>query len=291
MSKAILTADIHIRETQPICRLDDFAGKTQWDDLAHLCKLQSQYDCPVFNAGDLFDHWKNTNWLITKVIEYLPDSFFTVYGDHDQPGKNMELIGKSSIETLRVAGRLEVIDEGNWRDTVHDGFRYSKRNVAVMHRFAWDGKEVPWPGCEESTAQQILDEYPQFDLIVTGDHHKGFVHRGSDGRLLVNPGCFNIQDAKYIGYKPRVYLWESEDNSVETIYLPVLGEYSREHRDREKENEQKLNAIVERIREDIEEAFDSDDDEVSDTLKRYFQKHKTQQITQQIIYKALEEIK
>jgi N-acetylmuramoyl-L-alanine amidase len=42
-------------------------------------KLQEKHQCPVFHAGDLFDYWKPSPWLISKAIEHLPDKFYTIY--------------------------------------------------------------------------------------------------------------------------------------------------------------------------------------------------------------------
>jgi hypothetical protein len=43
---AILTADWHLRDTQPICRTDDF-WESQWIKANYIMELQRKYGCPV----------------------------------------------------------------------------------------------------------------------------------------------------------------------------------------------------------------------------------------------------
>ena len=55
---AIITADIHLRETSPQCRTDDY-WKAQEDKIEFLKELQHKHhDCPILDGGDLFDQWK-----------------------------------------------------------------------------------------------------------------------------------------------------------------------------------------------------------------------------------------
>ena len=49
---AILTADWHLRESQPECRLDNF-WETQWNSMDWLKELQQEHDYPVIIEGVL----------------------------------------------------------------------------------------------------------------------------------------------------------------------------------------------------------------------------------------------
>ena len=46
---AILTADWHLRDDQPICRTDDF-WSTQWRKVNAVTELQTRHGCPVIHA-------------------------------------------------------------------------------------------------------------------------------------------------------------------------------------------------------------------------------------------------
>ena len=106
---AILVSDTHIRESIPKCRLDNFVTKTQWEKLDFLSELQEKYNVPIINAGDLFHRAKNNNWLITETINHFPKNFYSIYGDHDFLYKTEKNVYQSSIETLRVAGKINII--------------------------------------------------------------------------------------------------------------------------------------------------------------------------------------
>ncbi|MFW6272460.1 MAG: metallophosphoesterase family protein, partial [bacterium] len=211
---AILTSDWHLRETKPRCRTDNF-WETQWKKVNSIWKIQTEWedDIKLFHAGDLFHHWKPSPWLISMTMKHLPENFYTVFGQHDLPNHNMSLSEKSGVMTLAVAGWIKLIEEGSWKEGLRNSIplKLNGRNIAILHQFVWGGKKIPWPGCSELTAEQMLDKYPQFDLIVTGDHHKPFTYE-KDGRLLVNPGPLTRQKADET-FNPRVYLWYSNTNT------------------------------------------------------------------------------
>ncbi len=159
----------------------------------------------------------------------------------------------------------------------------SSRGVAVWHHFVWDGKELPWPGCEEMTAKKVLKKYPQYDLIVTGDHHKPFVCE-YEGRLLVNPGCLTRQVADYTDHKPRVYLWYADTNTVEPYYLTAQeGAVSREHIEVKEERDKRIDAFVSRLSDEWEVGLSFEEN-----LKRFISSNQLRKSVVDLIYKALE---
>ena len=105
MKKAdgILCGDLHLTEDTPICRTDNFQ-EAQWRKLTFIKQLQEEHDCPVLCAGDLLDFWKPSPFLLSKIIEHLPKQFYTVLGNHDLPQHSLELLEKSGIYTLQMAG-------------------------------------------------------------------------------------------------------------------------------------------------------------------------------------------
>ena len=88
----IITSDWHLRETNPICRLDDFVEETQWKKVNFISDLQKKYGCPVVHAGDLFDKWKPSPELLTKTMQHIPNDFHTIYGQHDLPNHNLHFL-------------------------------------------------------------------------------------------------------------------------------------------------------------------------------------------------------
>ena len=286
----ILTSDWHLREDTPVCRTDDF-WEAQWNKVDQISKLQKKYDCPVIHAGDLFHHWKPSPWLLSTTISMIPDSFHTVFGQHDLPQHNLDLDHKSGINVLRQAGKIVVLNGGSWgQEPGHNYIQGGKPsyNVSVWHKFIWDGKNLPWPGCDGLTAKQVLKKYPEFDLIVTGDHHKPFAEyyvRKKKHRVLVNPGCLTRQASDYAEHRPRVYLWEAESNTVEPVYLKIKkGVVSRDHIEKKEQLDKRIEAFIGRLSSDWETVTSFEEN-----LKRFFASNWVRKSVSNLIYKAIDE--
>lgn len=287
----ILCADLHRRETQPECRLDDFVEDFQWQQLRELSELQAKYDCPVICSGDLLDHWDTSPWFLTKMIKHLPANFYTIFGQHEFPNHSYEHRNRSGLTTLHEDRTLDILPGLHWGQketpqdyTLSDSFGIK---LLVMHKFVWDGKNWPWPSCNQMTAEQVLDQYPDYNLIVTGDYHKGFTFK-RDGQLLVNPGCFSIQAADYKDYRPRVYLWNAENNEVEPYYMTEnFHDITTEYIDHKKARDEKLEQLVEGVKKDWQKQFGEYASDPEKILERFFMEAETDPEIQQIIYKSL----
>ena len=303
---AILCADIHLMESNPVCRLDDFINEAQWKKMQWLKDLQAKYHCPVLNAGDLFDHWKPSPELLAKAIQYIPKRFASICGQHDLPQHSLDLIHKSGIYVLKQAGKVELFEEGSWGkeptgdittffdlnnlayykqgdDDTQPPKNIPSRNIFIWHTHVYQGK-LPWPDCPSPSALKVLKKYPQFDLILTGDNHKPFVE-SYEGRLLVNPGSLFRTTADQITHEPRVYLWYAETNTVEPVYVPIeAGVISREHLEKAKERNDRIEAFISRLDNDWDAAIGFEEN-----LKRFLQKNEIRQSVKDIINKCLEE--
>lgn len=276
----ILTSDWHLREDIPICRVDNF-WDAQWDKVRQISDLQNKYNCPVYHAGDLFHHWKPSPYLITETIQNLPSAFYTVCGQHDLPQHNLDLFYKTGVATLSWADVVNVIEDGSWGE--EPGTPPGEPDVRIWHRFVWDGKKIPWPGCDEMTALEVLKKYPEAKLIVTGDHHKSFV-QAYKGRVLVNPGCLTRQASDYVDHKPRVYLWDQENNEVEAYFLEV-GEdvVSRDHILIKEARDKRIEAFVSKLNSDLEL-----DISFEENLDRFIKSNRLRKNVVDVVYKAIE---
>lgn len=280
----ILGGDFHLLETNPICRLDNLV-ETQWEKMQFIKDLQKEHGCPVLHSGDFFNRWKPSPWLLSKSIEFLPDKFYSVYGNHDLPQHSMELSGLCGLTTLEKAGKLTVFPFGHWKDNPsnHDlSFTVNGRNVFVWHKTVFTIKEQ-WMNGDASSAKRLLKKYPQFDLIVTGDNHIPFTEEYK-GRLLVNPGSLFRLTAGQIDYKPRVYLWYSKTNTVEPVYIPIKKNViSKEHLEITEQRDKRIEEFVSSLNNDWDGGVSFEDN-----LKMFEQKNKVRQSVIEIVYKAIE---
>ena len=269
---AILTADIELRAFAPSCRLDDH-WTAQERKIAWLRDLAKEHDCPILDAGDLFDKRYKSNpshELIRWAGYNLPHPFLTTPGNHDLPGKSYDNYNNSAMAVLEMAGRLthyqggyllysDLFSEGihlagfQWGQEIkqNDGrFKIEAKTIALVHAMVYEEFE-PFPGCVGYSAKEVMELLPDFDLIVTGHNHQTFT-RESNGRILVNPGSLMRNDADQIDFKPSVFLWYAEDNSIERVFVPIeSGVISREHIDVKKEKETRLDAFVEKLGEQV----------------------------------------
>ena len=282
----ILCSDMHLREDTPTCFTGDFQ-KEQWAAVDCITLAQMQYNCPVIHAGDLFHHWKPSPWLLSMAIQHLPKVFYTIYGQHDLPQHNTELMSKSGIHTLNWAGALNVLTTCHYGEVPNEASIYwppnrePKVKILVWHHLTYLSK--PFPRATGGMAEGILRKYPQFDLIVTGDNHTSFTVE-YEGRRLVNPGNLTRQSAAQIDFKPSVWLWYAEDNSVQQVFLPIQeGVISREHLEHTEERDNRIDAFVGSLNNDWQAKMSFEDN-----LDEHFAVNNTRESVKIIIYKAIE---
>lgn len=285
----ILCSDFHLREDQPICRTDDF-WEAQWKDVDFISDLQKKYNCPVIHAGDLFDFWKPSPYLLSEAMHHLPKEFYTIYGQHDLPQHSLELAYKCGINTLLNAGKLTLLPGIHWGQDPKTESDLFGEKILIWHVFNYQGKP-PWPGCISSTASKLLNAFPQYDLIVTGDNHKSFVERMQDGvingkerfRLLVNPGSLNRQEADDIDNEPRIYLWYADTNTVESVYIPLEPNViSREHIELKEERDARIEAFISRLDGNWEASLSFEQN-----LEQFEKTNSVRKSVMDIVYKAI----
>ena len=297
---AILTADWHLRDNVPICRGDEFEP-AQWAKVNFVKHLQKTHYCPVIHAGDLFNHWRPSPYLLGKAIEHLPDEFYTIYGNHDLPQHNFEERSKSGIHVLERAGQLSVLGKsveyfefpvGARKMSVIEGVHWGytpvgiegdfHRKILVYHIMTYQGKK-PWPGITDPRAGGILRKYPEYDLILTGHNHKAFVET-CQSRLLVNPGSLTRQDADQIDFQPRVYLYYADTNTCEPCFLPCKSNaVNRSHIDRSSERDDRIDAFISKLGGNYDAGLD-----FGANLERFFKTNNIDKEVEQKVYKAIE---
>jgi len=250
---AILTSDWHMmeKERNPPCRTDNHF-KAQMKKVKEIYKLQKKYDCQVLNAGDIFEHWKGSPELINNCLRNFPKKMKVVAGQHDLPQHSMDLLNKSSFESLRLGGAFQMIwNGGSWgADLAKIVAEYWKnRKIIVAHMLIWKDQE-PYPGCIEPRVNQVFKMFPDADLILTGDNHQTFTARKGK-QLLVNPGSLTRHKADQINHKPCVFLWNASKNSVKKHYLKIKKDViSRDHIDEINEKEERGKAFISSLNND-----------------------------------------
>jgi len=293
---AILTADIHLSESTPVSRTDNYQ-EAQRKKLSFLCELQAKHDCPVLDAGDIFNHWKASPWLLSQAYQWLPDKMITIPGNHDLPEHSMKQYEKSALAFLEAIEKIEVLD-GLWETGLFFiigcayGF-YDKgswnfepfmdRHILIIHEMVWPNNNPPWPGVEGYPAKQILEDNPEFDLILCGHNHTAFTEEYK-GRLLVNPGSMMRISADKADYKPRCFLYYADTNTVEPAFYPIEPNvHDTSHLDQVKNRDKRVSAYIERMNMEWEAGLS-----FQGNLEAFFQKNKTPAKVKELIYSTME---
>jgi predicted phosphodiesterase len=278
----IITADLHLRETKPICRTDDFFI-TQLDKLDFLKALQREYDIPIYCSGDILDSWNISPSFISSLIDFMP-KITTVWGNHDLPYHNLKNKEKSALWTLYKAGKVDFFKDGHWNQDLNDcsGIEINDRKILFTHIMTWKNKK-PFPQCNDLSTKNLLLKYDDFDCIVTGHNHQQFKDE-LDDRILINPGSFTIQSIAEL-HKPAVWLYYSETNTVKSIYLPFDESNITEiHKIKKENKENRLNAFIEKIGNDWEINLD-----FKKTISNIINKQNIDKRVEEIIMEGMED--
>jgi predicted phosphodiesterase len=299
LSKAdfLFLSDLHLRETTPECRTDDFFA-AQTRKLQYIKQLQINHSCPVLIAGDIFHHWKNSPYLLSWAIENLPDYIICIPGQHDLSSHNLDLLDKSSLFVLQKAKKACILMEGGYLDIGNDihvtGFPYGTKSigtereegitkVAMIHELTYSQK-LPYPGCEIDNAGKLLKRLKGWDLVICGDNHLQFTATIGN-RTLISPGSMMRQTADQADFQPQVYAYYKSTNTITPIEIPIEeGVISREHIDRKQQRDGRIDAFVSRLNSEWEGAVSFEEN-----LERMMVENKTKDRVKQIIYSSLED--
>lgn len=296
---AIFVSDMHLRENQPECRTDDFI-EAQTMKLNWLSELQEKHDCPVLVAGDLFDKWKPSPWLLGYALRNLPDGILAIPGQHDLPAHNLEHIDKSGVEVLASAGKITLLEPARklfartdnftvkgfpWGIELENTKRTSELKIALVHKLIYLPKQLPFPEADKvgSSVRGMAKELSGFDIIVTGDNHQTIFEKVGE-TTVVNCGSFMRTTAAQIDHKPSVFLL-CEDKEVKQVFVPCgKNVVSREHLEKAADKEDRITAFAERLSERIELGLS-----FTDNVRNYIAKNKIAKSITSIVWRCVNE--
>jgi len=272
----ILTSDLHLTDKIPVSRTDNYS-LSQKKKLRFLSELSEQNgNCPILCAGDVFDYWKASPWLIREAYLNLPRPFVCIPGQHDLPGHSLSEFDRSALAVLRAVEEREQGDQSLHVLFSHKGFshentlvlgipfgqleevsskkkifsslRECKRRILLIHELTWPDKRPSWDS-SGWTAEELIDKFGEyFDLIVTGDNHMSFV-RQKGNCILVNPGSMARITADQVDHQPKCYLYYADTNEVKAVPFPIEKDvFNTEHLTRKKEKDQRIAAYIEKLK-------------------------------------------
>lgn len=301
---AIFGADFHIRETTPENRMDDFIS-AQWKKLSFIQKLCFDNECPLLIAGDLFDHWKASPYLLSKCIELLPDVIM-IPGQHDMQNHTLENELKTAYNVLKKTGAIKPLTGGRslniGRSTAVFGYAYGEdslvinktsektikktknhRKIVMLHTLVCEAKQ-PWKDAGAYVSKNLLSKI-NADVILTGDNHQQFVIK-KEGKILINPGSIMRTSIDQKNFEPAVFGWKAEDNSVHKIPLPIEKDvfYIVGNKEKKDDRDKRMIAYITRAKKSFELSFS-----IIQNMKSFLKKNKTSESIKKYIWEAFDE--
>ena len=286
MIKLIACADIHLRDSVPLSRIDDY-WKAQEKKFEFLINTAVQHNCDIYCAGDLFHKAKSSSyleaWAINKLkrLKGTDSNFIVIPGQHDIPNHNIDMIKHSSIWVLQQAEVINLC-------TTYYGkpFVFEDQHIMMIHDMIHKDKPIH-PDIKSAKAINLLKKYPDVKLIISGDNHQPFVETSKQNWYLINCGSMMRMTADQINYKPKFYYVVINNYSVIIKEIPYLIEkdvMNIDHIDKQKERDSRIETFVNRINDDyeIELSFEKN-------LEKFLNKNKVRKGVQEKCWEAVNE--
>lgn len=280
--KYVMYGDLHFRSTVPEARLDDYLStqdkllqwlREEFRDYVHIC------------SGDVFHLARERSEPLTFAYEMLDKvpEMYGVWGNHDLLYHSEDMKHKTTLGILEKFGKfhslpnekpIEFAREDYFGPVRIWGFHYGQEiehrrrsvgnprgiNIAVYHGMVLDEKSAHVKG---KMGSDILREFSEYDIILTGDNHKQFVI-ADESRVLINPGSLKRDNADQVDHTPFVFTYDSETNKVDKVPVPIDDDIlDREHIEVKEQRDERLEKLSERFKEAKDITLDFYDNVVS----------------------------
>ena len=253
MAKYIVSADWHLRDDRPLCRKDiDWLGQ-QEDDLTFIVKEANKRDAELIIAGDVYDVPRVSPSVSNMLVRVLSKAIVPIHiiaGNHSLQYHNQENLMNSSIGALSLLENLgiryyECVD--NSEDGIFEHAVQISDDITIIHTLTFPNKDsVPF-GAKAQAPEDLFKKYPT-KYLITGDYHRNFLASEND-RLLINPGCINIQTADMLDYQPVIYYLDTDTGFVNVISIPINREVLTDnHLTEKKERDNRITSFIETVK-------------------------------------------
>lgn len=294
----ICCSDMHLSLKPPIWRsAEEDWLEAQKRPLLEIEELSTEYDCPVFCAGDIFNWWDSQPELINFALNYLPSRIYVIPGQHDLPLHNIKDIYKSAFWTLVMAGKVQYDNAFNQPRAI-DGqtllydFEFGKEikplkfnsellDVCMAHQYNWI-RGYEYPGAPRAgKLGKNRNELKEYDVVIFGDNHKGFLTK--IGKTTVfNCGTIIRRHIDERKYRPQVGLLLNT-GEIKIHYLDISKDkYLHVKKDELKESDLDTREFFDELEKLGDVSLDFEE-----VVKRFFEGNKVNSKVKKIILKAM----
>jgi DNA repair exonuclease SbcCD nuclease subunit len=224
---AIATSDLHVSLKCPLARQEEKDWKRAMNRVfLQIKSLAKAHKAIVIVAGDIFDKPIVTPETINWALDNLP-TMYAVAGNHDLPTHRYDLEHRSAYGTLMRAGKI--VELGSKpigvdfmslygrplgkkvpRKIPHATDGLGGFHVLVTHEYIWAGTHRYQGAPAERKLGTLARRFRNFDVVICGDNHDGFLRTLKSGTRVLNCGTPMRRKSSEIDYEPQVGLiWRS----------------------------------------------------------------------------------
>lgn len=215
----LVVGDLHLRATSPCSRVDNIL-ETFWFKARQVVDIvKSRGVCAVIFLGDVFDSPSpslSVVWEFLNFVDLLRVPVYTIVGNHDVYGYNLETLRRCQLGQLSRLGAITLITSptrvcGRVFGVFPDS---SPCDVLLVHDFL-----LPFEFFGKAT---LIDEFtppPGCKLVLVGHYHHGFAPVTRDGVVYFGPGALLRLDRSERERDVGVALLDCETLDFEFIKL------------------------------------------------------------------------
>ena len=226
--KLALIGDMHITDKKPFCRKDEDYFRSCLNKLEQVLCRDAYHK--ILQAGDFFDHYQQSNIVLSQTMNLLYGSnkpIHACYGQHDMKFHSSD-VSDTALNILVTCQSVNVRDSKtpavsiykcNYGAEIPKIANSSSFNVLIIHKMIVNDAAL-YPGQEgHSFGYAFLQEH-NFDLILSGDNHQTFTVINGN-KTLINPGCMMRKSIDLKEHKPCFFIFETDTRTFEQIYFNV----------------------------------------------------------------------
>lgn len=230
------TGDWHITDKKPQSRLDENYLRTIIHKIFFILETCKQNEVGlIIQPGDFLDRpslsygvyellWETFNyWLTENNI-----SVFTIYGQHDLYYRSKENTTLSALiftgvinELHSYAMQVKNVDiyGCGWEEEIPKIAVKSNFNVLAIHRMIIKDKKL-WPDQTNFIKAVDLLKQHDFDLIISGDNHRGFADEYK-GKHLINCGSLMRSSIDQSNHYPHFWIFDTDTKEMVKFLIPI----------------------------------------------------------------------
>ena len=235
--KLLVTGDWHLRFNRPRLRIDKSYFQTQLDKVSEILNIANENQCQyILQPGDFFDSVDTPDFVKSQYIYLLLSlhkvKILCVAGQHDLKNHTKK-IEKTPLGVMRAVDLVMILEKGwslyhehrhfhffgaSWKQPVPIVQSKDVFNILLIHKMIVDNKL--WAQQDNHIYANHMIRRTSFDLIVSGDNHKSFIIQRGD-KAIINCGSLMRTRIDQIDHKPMVCIYNTDDRSIEKIYLNI----------------------------------------------------------------------